>query len=181
MSLNTTEEINRADCETISRYKVPVIFEVQATNVIEAQLSVTGVVDVGLASLARIGGEPHLRFEDWKFDQLHMDRWNIINVATAAANMMDGLLDGRKFTDIIEAWAMGFLELSQCLAEVAIYGEEQIMRLGPEQEFPGVYDYEVSHEFGRWFGEVLLEGGDYSLEACCKKLDELREAFFNQP
>lgn len=110
------------------------------------------------------------------------DKMNILNIASATANMMDGLVDGRKFSDITEAWNEGFLELTQRLGEVAMYGEQQIMLLEPEQDFPGVYDYEVSHEFGRWFGETLVGGdGDTSFKTCCAKLDVMREEFFNRP
>jgi hypothetical protein len=112
---------------------------------------------------------------------VQMDKWNVINVATATANMMDGLLDGRKFNAITEAWNMGFLELTQRLAEVAIYGEEQIIKLAPD-EYPGVYDYEVSHYFGTWFVKELIDNGNDAVEIdkCFAKLDELREEFFSQ-
>ncbi len=111
-----------------------------------------------------------------------LGRDNIINVATATANMTDGLLDGRKINDITEAWNMGFLELTQRLAEVAIYGEHQSMALDDDQEFPGVYDYEVSHYFGVWFGKELVENGTDAVEfkKCCAKLDEMREEYFSQ-
>ena len=180
MSLNTTKEINA--CEYVTRkFEVPLTIEYQATSLDEAKRDVTNIIQWGVGSLARMGGDPHHRYERWRFDE-HMGRNQIINVATATANMMDGLLDGRKINDITEAWNMGFLELTQRLAEVAIYGEHQIMALDDDQEFPGVYDYEVSHYFGTWFGKELVENGTGAVEfkKCCAKLDEMREEYFSQ-
>lgn len=108
-----------------------------------------------------------------------------INVATTAANMLDGLRisgDGERWKIAQPSWegqGYGFLEFTQWLAEMAYYSEEQLDRRDP-QDFSGVYDYEVSFEFGQWVYEEIYSKGFPSDDAARAKIDELTAAFFNK-
>lgn len=110
-----------------------------------------------------------------------MDRENIRNACTTMAEMIIGAGD-----DAIRAaqdlWACGQLELVMELAEYAIYSEERLEAMNPE-DYPGVYDYEVSGPFGRWFMNYVIEhGGEVpSQEEGRAKLDELIAKFFEIP
>ena len=107
-----------------------------------------------------------------------MDRHNMINACTTAAEMVIGAGN-----DLImqaqDAWGCGQLELIMELAEYAVYSEEKLEELNPE-DYPGVYDYEVSDPFGHWFMAYVInnDGKVPSTEEGHAKLNELREEFF---
>jgi hypothetical protein len=49
-----------------------------------------------------------------------------------------------------------------------------------EFDYPGVFDYEVSAPFGRWFGEQLIAGTWPSVTQAHEKIKELVMRFFTQ-
>lgn len=105
---------------------------------------------------------------------------NIHNVATTAIFMAMSHPRGDELNAVLDGWGMGHLELVQELAEYAVLSEQWIMEAKP-QDFPGVYDYEVSEPFGEWFTDFVLtsEGNVVPSKAeGTAKLRELFDAFF---
>jgi hypothetical protein len=87
-----------------------------------------------------------------------------------AAFFMEGLHEARPSPDVkpnydvlIETWGKGCIELVDALVsyvpitiQLCNYGA-----IASNDVYPGVFDYEVSAPFGKWFGEYILEhGGD---------------------
>lgn len=113
-------------------------------------------------------------------------------VALTAAAMMDGassaiheILGGEvKGTHAMgsflgDHWQHGGIEFYSTLADFALASEESLLKLAPE-DFPGVYEYEVSDEFGRWFALAVMAGDEPSNEAALAKLYEMQAEFFAQ-
>ena len=73
-----------------------------------------------------------------------------IAVATTALNILDGI-DHRVHWDVLQpAWesqSFGFDGFCGWIAEIAVESESMLEEHTP-QDFPGVYDYEVSYELG---------------------------------
>ena len=99
-----------------------------------------------------------------------------------AMHITDGLLHLKP--NLLEVWDKGCSELYQELGQYAELCHELFERKWSEQpvEAPGVYDYEVSCEFGDWFGKYILEhGGEAPLYCTCYRvLNELAEEFWRQ-
>lgn len=99
-----------------------------------------------------------------------------------AAFMMEGLHEAG-YDACIKTWDQGCIELVSALVAYAPYAESLIaaaQSIG-QDNFPGVFDYEVSSPFGKWFGEHLLYNGDVPSEDTAKEW--LRNAvvvFFSQ-
>lgn len=82
-----------------------------------------------------------------------------------AAFFMEGLHEARPggYDAVIKAWDKGCIELVDALVshvpltiQLCEYGA-----VASGGNYPGVFDYEVSAPFGKWFGEYILEhGGD---------------------
>lgn len=83
----------------------------------------------------------------------NFDRHNLRNACTTAIYMAEGMSVS---DEIREAWCQGELELMMELSEYAIMSEEILRDMNPE-DYPGVYDYEVSTNFGDWFGKYIVE------------------------
>ncbi len=111
------------------------------------------------------------------------------NVACIGAFMMEGLRDlagieGITYREILEAWGDGCLEMVQAMTEHAplvevLYTEA----LNGDTDFPGVFDYEVSAMFGRWFGKRIYHNAETGIPTdaeCEAKVRELVAAFFGQ-
>lgn len=84
------------------------------------------------------------------------------NVALAASFMTVGMMEtghGRGIDDIYKAWNKGGLELHVELCQYAEMSEKLVNLINKHYklDFPGVYDYEVSEPFGKWFGEYIFE------------------------
>jgi hypothetical protein len=85
----------------------------------------------------------------------------------SAMHMTDGLVSPQgnqwtfTFSDILEIWDRGCLELFQLVGEYAIIADqlyqEGYARTG---DAPGVFDYEVSVEFGAWFARFIYQTGN---------------------
>lgn len=111
------------------------------------------------------------------------DKQFVLNAASTAANMLDGMgVSGntakwKAMHDSIEDYGMGFVELTQWLADMGYYSTAKL-QAGNPQNFPGVYDYEVSYEFGAWVYDELTQRGMPGKIPAYAKIDELAEAFF---
>ncbi|MDP2759890.1 MAG: hypothetical protein Q8O64_05720 [Sideroxyarcus sp.] len=85
-----------------------------------------------------------------------------------AAFLMSGLCDTRDqsgscvtLSMILEKWDRGCIELVDEMVEHAPFIEECFqVGLKVTGDVTGVFDYEVTESFGRWFGEYVLRCGD---------------------
>ena len=86
-----------------------------------------------------------------------------------ASFFMEGLHDARPDHDVkpnydalIETWGQGCIELVEALVSYVPLATKlcDAGALANDGEYPGVFDYEVSSPFGKWFGEQILETGD---------------------
>ena len=68
----------------------------------------------------------------------------------AALNILDSLNHIENWEVLQTAWEPhgGFVEFCGWIADIAEMSEEKLVKLDPD-EFPGVYDYEVSHAVGQ--------------------------------
>ena len=80
-----------------------------------------------------------------------------------AAFFMEGLHDVKPggYDALITSWGRGCIELVDALVtyvplttKLCKYGAKATHGI-----YPGVFDYEVSAPFGKWFGEYILEHG----------------------
>jgi len=108
---------------------------------------------------------------------------NNINTTAAfmALGLVDGKYDGYTSGDVVALWGCGFFELIQELVRNAEHSE-RLLALRADDDFPGVYDYEVSEPFGKWFGTYIFEHGGQlpPVEDCNAELIRRIETFFNQ-
>jgi len=113
------------------------------------------------------------------------DKQFVLSAAVAATNMLDGMGVSGDTTrwdamhKAIDEYGMGFVELTQWLADMAYYSEEKL-QAGNPQNFPGVYDYEVSCTFGAWLYDELVLRGMPDVDTARAKIDALAERFFSQ-
>jgi hypothetical protein len=85
-----------------------------------------------------------------------------------AAFFMEGLHDARpdhnaqpNYDVLIKTWDKGCIELVDSLVSYVPVTEQLCeAALSCDGMYPGVFDYEVSGPFGKWFGEYILEHGD---------------------
>ena len=86
-----------------------------------------------------------------------------------ASFFMEGLHDARPDHDVkpnydvlIETWGKGCIELVYALVSYVPLATKlcDAGALASDGVYPGVFDYEVSSPFGKWFGEQILETGD---------------------
>ena len=101
--------------------------------------------------------------------------------ATNATFMVSGLLEidlkrrGRdrktnEMSDVYQIWGAGAVELHCVLTGYAIQAErmrDYIHDKFPDFHFPGVYPYEVSEPFGRWFAEYMFDNGEVPTDGEC--------------
>jgi hypothetical protein len=103
-------------------------------------------------------------------------------VANTAAFMVMGLPTQNGLTKLLQHWGKGCIELVDELTQFAPISQRLLEAKDP-QDFPGVYDYEVSEEFGAWFAKFILANKDAkapSLDEGTAKLKELIDGFFKQ-
>lgn len=108
-----------------------------------------------------------------------------------AAFFMEGLHDVKPapyvkpdYDTLIATWNKGCLELIDTLIAYVPFTLKlcEAGAMACDGNYPGVFDYEVSSSFGRWFGEHILEhGGDepQQIDACVWLVKEVG-AFFTQ-
>ena len=86
-----------------------------------------------------------------------------------ACFFMEGLHDARaghnvksSYEAIIETWGKGCIELVDVLVSYVPFTSHlcEAAAIACDGNYPGVFDYEVSSSFGKWFGEHILETGD---------------------
>ena len=86
-----------------------------------------------------------------------------------AAFFIEGLHDARPDGDVkpnydglIEIWNKGCIELVDALVSYVPLAIKlcDAGAIACDGCYPGVFDYEVSSYFGKWFGEYILEHGD---------------------
>lgn len=102
------------------------------------------------------------------------------NHCVISAFMMEGL-HGNRYDAVLAAWDQGCFELVSAMVEYAPYAERLVaaaMEVN-DNDFPGIFDYEVSAPFGKWFGDVvLLTKSEPSVEGChCFLLNETIKFF----
>ena len=86
-----------------------------------------------------------------------------------AAFFMDGLHNARpdynvkpSYDGLIGIWSKGCIELVDALVSYVPLTITlcEAAALACDGSYPGVFDYEVSSSFGKWFGEYILEHGN---------------------
>lgn len=79
------------------------------------------------------------------------------DLTVTAAFMALGL--GSQDQDLLEAWNQGHLELIHVVVSYAPYlNTLMVVAAAAADGYPGVFDYEVSEQFGSWFAKQILEG-----------------------
>jgi hypothetical protein len=118
--------------------------------------------------------------EELKETKLNFDEVNVHNACTTAIAMRDGISTDL-FSAALEAWGCGCLEFMQELALYAIYSEQKLQEINPE-DYPGVYDYEVSGQFGRWYADFTVRHGGHIPSPALgrEQLDFYIARFFNK-
>jgi hypothetical protein len=86
-----------------------------------------------------------------------------------AAFFIEGLHDARPASNVkpnydvlIETWGKGCIELVDALVSYVPFTSHlcEAAANACDGNYPGVFDYEVSSSFGKWFGVYILEHGD---------------------
>ncbi|MDD5300067.1 MAG: hypothetical protein PHD65_06205 [Gallionella sp.] len=91
------------------------------------------------------------------------------NHLITAAFFMEGLHDARpdhnvkpNYDVLVETWGRGCIEMVDSLVSYVPLTVTlcEAAAVACDGNYPGVFDYEVSSPFGKWFGEYILEHGD---------------------
>jgi hypothetical protein len=108
------------------------------------------------------------------------------SAAVTAINIFDGLALNRRneqWNNLQPAWehaGMGFVEFCSWIARIGEASEDKLAALNP-QDFPGVYDYEVSYPLGQDIAKYMFEHVRLpSDEEVDKMLDTAINEFFAQ-
>ena len=105
--------------------------------------------------------------------ELHNSMSGLITAAFFAEGLHDAGYD-----EVIQSWGRGCIELIDALVRYAPVADSLCQG---KDIFPGVYDYEVSAPFGKWFGEYIIEHGDQPPQKeAINWLSRETEAFFAQ-
>lgn len=103
-----------------------------------------------------------------------------------AAFFMEGLHEAKPggYDVIIPAWGKGCIEMIDALISHVPFAIQlcEAAAKASDGMYPGVFDYEVSSPFGKWFGQYILEhGGDEPTHAEAQSwLVKEVTAFFTQ-
>ena len=107
-----------------------------------------------------------------------------MGVVESAMHLIDGLVSKpNDINKILKLWNQGCIELYWSLIPFA---EEcgKLFKEGHDANdggVPGVFDYEVSCEFGSWYGQYILSvGGAPTLNEARAKRHELNSKFWAQ-
>ena len=105
-----------------------------------------------------------------------------LNVAVTAMHILDGVEANKHWDELQPVWehrGLGFVEFTRWLADFAFESEDALW--DKEQDFPGVYDYEVSYVLGCRIREHMIETSYLPNDQLVSKwLKELADAFFKQ-
>jgi hypothetical protein len=113
---------------------------------------------------------------------MNMNSNSITGMLQSAAFMMEGLHDVG-YDAAINAWELGCLELVTEMVQYAPIADKLHDMGYYENGFscPGVFDYEVSSEFGRWFGAYVIANKTTPSRGSGEaELVRLSERFFSQ-
>lgn len=103
-------------------------------------------------------------------------------VAVTAMNILDGIEHHAHWDKLQLVWeeaGMGFIEFCVFIAEIAVASEKLLESRDP-QDFPGVYDYEVSHDIGRRLRDHMLSTNELpDVETYTHWLEVEADTFFN--
>lgn len=94
-----------------------------------------------------------------------------INVSAHAAFFMEGLHEA-DYSKVIAACNnqnMGVIEMVLGIVVYADFIENVLTLIGDEESYPGVFDYEVSSPFGKWYGEYIIVHNDVPAEKVAKE------------
>lgn len=92
-----------------------------------------------------------------------------MNPLITAAFFMEGLHDARSnphitpnYDVLLETWGRGCIELIDTLVSHVPLTLRlcEVAAQACDHNYPGVFDYEVSSCFGRWFGKHILQHGE---------------------
>lgn len=102
---------------------------------------------------------------------------NIHNACATAGFMWEGV---RPNDPLLEIWGQGCLELCQEVTQYALLSEMFLTAVFTvvEEEYPGVYDYEVSEPFGQWCRQEVLTTGSLDRHFATSALMGLVYDFF---
>jgi len=105
------------------------------------------------------------------------------SVAVTALNILDGMNHQENWEILQPAWdaqGMGFDGFCGWITDIAEESERLLVER-PPQNWPGVYDYEVSCEMGAFItAHVMVNGKLPEPEVWKPKLVELADGFFAQ-
>lgn len=105
------------------------------------------------------------------------------NTAVIGAFMTEGLF-AAGYDACIGHWGKGCFEMIYEMTSYAAWLEQKVTEAIEVEglEVCGVYDYEVSVPFGKWFGEQIIANPGYTPrpEACFTQLRQLHDKFFAQ-
>ena len=91
------------------------------------------------------------------------------NQLLTAAFFMEGLHDAKPggYDALFPAWGKGCIEMVDALVSYVPFTIQlcDAAAIVCDGNYPGVFDYEVSGPFGKWFGEFILEHGDEPLRS----------------
>jgi hypothetical protein len=106
---------------------------------------------------------------------MNQDQNQKISTAAAAVHaafFMEGLIMYNGLIKCVDAWDNGAIEL---VSELTSYTDclQDMLRVvnefDPNIEWPGVFDYEVSSYFGKWFGKQVIANSDVPSKAVAEK------------
>lgn len=105
------------------------------------------------------------------------------NVVVTALNLLDGMEHHTNWEVLQSAWqaaGYGFIEFCQWINRIAVRAVEAVDKR-EEQDFPGVWDYEVScHVGGRVTKHVASTGALPTEDEVVRWFDISSDAFFEQ-
>ncbi len=111
------------------------------------------------------------------------DKTYVRNVAVTALNIFDGMevhTNWDKLQPVWEEAGMGFIEVCVWLSDFAVESEDMLRKRFP-QDFPGVYDYEVSYPLGEQVRLYMMTNNSFPSDKDVSHwLVVLIDAFFSQ-
>ena len=103
----------------------------------------------------------------------------INNMVVTSMHMMEGMCRIKEL-ETVNGTCRGWLELTQELSLFVPLVDQ--IRESFTQDFPGVFDYEVSYSFGEWYGQFVVDHQGH-LPAWLSSIEQMQclsKDFFNQ-
>lgn len=100
--------------------------------------------------------------------------------ALTASHLSAGLVCLTNYDDLLGAWGQGCLELHTELSQYAEPIYDVMVELAYYKNFPGVFHYEVTEDFGAWFAKYIMDnkGAAPSRAQCLETIARLVIGFF---